>query len=164
MVMTVNTVNKNNMKLSKLSWAAIAAAGLLSLTQSTRAEEKAEAPAAPAARRAGGRMSAENQLKELTEKLKLNADQEAKIKVVLEDRIKGMQGARDLSPEERKAKGVALREETTKKMKEILTADQYKQYEELQKQMNAARRNNGTNAPAPASTEEGAKKKKKKAE
>ena len=91
-----------------MSLAMLATAGLLSLSPSLRAEDAA-APATPPAKRAGGpRLSAEEQLKTLTEKLKL-------------------------------------------------TPDQFKQYEEIQKQMGpGARRNAGTNAPAAG---EGKKKK-----
>ena len=147
-----------------MSLAVLAAAGLLSLASSVRAEDPAPAtPTPPPVRRGGGmRMSAEEQLKNLTEKLKLTDAQQPKVKAVLEERTKAMQGARDLTPEERKTKMTALREENTKKMKESLTADQFKQYEELQKTMGpGARRNADSAAPAPG---EGGAKKKNKAE
>lgn len=144
------------MKLSRMSLAILAASSLLSLAPSVRAEDPA-APTPPPARRAGaGRMAPEAQLKDLTEKLTLTAEQQPKVKAVLEERAKAMQGARDLSPEERQAKMKTLREENTKKMKEILTADQFTKYEEIQKTQRGPR--NGGGAPAPA--EGGAKKKK----
>lgn len=146
------------MKLSRLSLAVLAASSLLSLAPSVRAEDPAPTTPPPPARRAGGgRLSAEAQLKDLTEKLTLTAEQQPKVKAVLEERVKAMQGARDLTPEERQAKMKALREENTKKMKEILTADQFTKYEEIQKTPRGPR-NAGGGAPAPG--EEGAKKKK----
>ena len=139
-----------------MSLALLAASSLLSLAPSVLAEDAA-APTAPPARRAGGaRLSPEAQLKDLTEKLTLTAEQQPKVKAVLEERVKAMQGARDLTQEERQTKMKALREENTKKMKEILTADQFTKYEELQKP--GARRNADGAAPAPAAG--GAKKKK----
>ena len=146
-----------------MSLAVLAAAGLLSLASSVRAEDPAPAtPTPPPVRRGGGmRMSAEEQLKNLTEKLKLTDAQQPKVKAVLEEQTKQRQALRDATPEERKTKGPALREETTKKMKEILTADQFKQYEELQKTMGSGARNAGGNAATPA---EGGAKKKNKAE
>lgn len=144
------------MKLSRLSLAVLAASSLLSLAPSVRAEDPA-APTPPPARRAGGgRMSAEAQLKDLTEKLTLTAEQQPKVKAVLEEQIKARQAARDLTTaEERPAKMKAMREENTKKMKEILTADQFTKYEEIQKTQR------GPRSPGAAAPAEGAAKKKK---
>ena len=151
---------KHNMKLSKMSLAVIAAVSLLALGSSVRAEDPAPAaPTPPPARRGGGmRMSPGEQLKNLTEKLKLTDVQQPKVKAVLEEQTKQRQALRDATPEERKIKGPALREETTKKMKEILTVDQFKQYEEIQKTMGPGARRNADGA-APAPGEGGAKKK-----
>jgi Spy/CpxP family protein refolding chaperone len=148
------------MKLSRISLAILAATSLLSLAPSVRAEDPA-APTPPptAARRAGGgRMTAEARLKELTEKLTLTAEQQPKVKVVLEEAIKARQDARDLAPEERQPKMKALMEDTNKKMKEILTPEQFTKYEEVQKTQRGPR---GPGAGAPG---EGGAKKKKKAE
>lgn len=147
------------MKLSRMSLAVIAASSLLSLSPSVRAEDPA-APQPPATtRRMGGaRISVDDQVKNLTEKLTLTAEQQPKVKAVLEERLKSMQASRDLSPEERRTKMQSLREETTKKMKEILTVDQFKKYGEIQKLQQGQRgpRNSNTNAPA---GDTGAKKK-----
>ncbi len=149
---------KHIMKLSRLSLALLAASSLLSLAPSVRAEDPAAPtpPPAPARRAGGGRMAPEAQLKDLTEKLTLTAEQQPKVKAILEERAKAMQGARDLTPEERQTKMKTLREENTKKMKEILTPEQFTKYEELQKTQRGPR-NGGGAAPAPA--EGGAKKK-----
>ena len=141
-----------------MSLAILAASSLLSLAPSVRAEDPAAPtpPPAPARRAGAGRMAPEAQLKDLTEKLTLTAEQQPKVKAVLEEQMKARTAARDLTPEERPAKAKAMREETTKKMKEILTADQFTKYEELMKTQRGPR--NGGGAPAPA--EGGAKKKK----
>ncbi len=146
------------MKLSRMSLAIMAAASLLSLAPTVRAEDPAT-PAAPAtpppARRpGGGRMTPEAQLKDLTEKLTLTAEQQPKVKAVLEERGKAMQEVRDLPQEDRQAKMKSMREDFTKKMKEILTADQFTKFEEIQKNQRGPR-GAGGGAPAPA---DGAKK------
>ena len=136
------------MKLSRLSLAVLATSSLWTLAPSVRAQDPAPTPP-PARRAGGGRMSAEAQLKDLTEKLTLTAEQQPKVKTVLEERAKAMQDARALTPEERQTKMKAMREENTKKMKEILTADQFAKYEEIQKTQRGPR-NGGGAAPAPA--------------
>ena len=122
------------MKLTKISLAIIASAGLLSLAPSINAQTSTNTPAtnAPAPRRAAGRMSVDDQLKTLTERLKLTDEQKPKVKAVLEEQNKSRLAGRDLTPEERRAKAKTLHDETMKKMKEILTADQFKKYEETQ--------------------------------
>ena len=115
------------MKITKTTLAIIASLGLLSLAPTLNAQTSTNTPAT---HRAGGRMSLDDQLKSLTTRLTLTDEQTPKVKAVLEEQIKVRQAARDLPPEERRAKAKALREETTKKMKEILTPEQFKKYEE----------------------------------
>ena len=141
------------MKLSKLSLTLLAAAGLLSLAPILQAQTNL--PAKAAAHRAGARMSADGQLKTLTEQLSLTEDQKPKVKAALEEQIKARQAARDLAPEEKKAKAKATHEEITKKMKEVLTADQFKKYEAAQQGPKARRK---TEVQAPASAAGGATK------
>lgn len=145
-----------------MSLAVIAAAGLLSLAPSVRAQDTAPTPAPaapttpPPARRGGARLSPEERVKMYTEKLKLTAEQQPKVKTLVEENVKAM---RDLPAEDRRAKGPAVNEEFAKKMKEVLTADQFKQFEEIQKQMRPGARRNAEGA-APAAPADGAAKKK----
>lgn len=131
------------MKLSKLSLTILAAASLLSLAPSVRAQTNTPPPA-----RRGPGMGVDAQLNRMTEQLKLTDEQKPKVKAVLEERNKQMQGLRELSPEDRRTKMQSLRQETNKKLKEILTPEQFKKYEEMQRGMRGGRRNAGTNAPA----------------
>ena len=78
-------------------------------------------------------MSPEAQLKDLTDKLTLTAEQQPKVKAILEERVKGLQAARALPAEDRQAQMKMLHEEIMKKMKAILTPDQFTKYEALQK-------------------------------
>jgi Spy/CpxP family protein refolding chaperone len=129
------------MKSTKTSIALAAIACLLALSPSVRAQTNAASrPTSPAGRRDGGVMTVESRLNRLTEQLKLTDEQKPKVKAVLEEQDKQRQAARDLSAEERRSKMQAMREETNKKMKEILTAEQFKKFEDSQQMMRGQRR------------------------
>ncbi len=72
--------------------------------------------------------SAEQRLERMTTQLNLTDEQKPKVKAGLEETSKKYQ---DLAPEDRRTKGREIRQEETKKLKEILTADQFKKYEEM---------------------------------
>jgi len=86
-----------------------------------------------------GRQNVEQRLNTMAEELKLTAEQKSKVKALLEDQAKKMEAMRgemqNLSQEERRAKMQTNREEMNKKMKEILTADQYTKYEAQRAEM-----------------------------
>ncbi len=79
--------------------------------------------------RHNGMMSVDSQLKQLTDQLHLTDAQKPRVKAVLEERNKQAAGLRDLAPEDRRTKMRSIRTEMDAKMKEILTADQYQQFE-----------------------------------
>lgn len=88
----------------------------------------------------GGRgpMSVDDQVKNLADRLNLTADQQAKIKPILEDSRSQMMKIRQddsLSPEDKRAKGRELREATNRKIREVLTDDQKKQFDDMLKEM-----------------------------
>ena len=139
------------MKLSKLSLAVLAAVSLISLAPTTRAEDPPpQTPKAPPDLRRGGspRLTAEERVKMYTEKLKLSDEQHTKVKTLVEENLNAL---RDLPSAERPEKGPALEEEFVKKMKAILSAEQFKQFEEIQKNMRPTARRNpaGTSPTAP---------------
>lgn len=119
------------MKIRNVSLIAILAmSGLLALSAGLSAQStNSTAPDRPRQGPGGGSVDA--RLARLTEQLGLTDEQKPKVKAVLEAQIKDMAGSRDLPPEERRAKGMAAREEMNKKMKEILTEEQFKKYEAL---------------------------------
>jgi len=125
------------MKITRTSIALIAITGLLALSPSVRAQTGTSTNPPPTRRGRG--MTVDAQLARLETRLgetnKLTDAQKPKVKVVLEDRIKKLQelrGQRDsLSQEEMRAKMTAVTDETNKQMKEILTADQYKTWEQM---------------------------------
>ena len=78
-----------------------------------------------------GMPSVQERLDRLNEELKLTDDQKPKVKGVLEETSKKRQELQDLPQEERREKARALMDDQNKKMKEILTADQYAKYEKM---------------------------------
>jgi len=128
------------MKINKLSFAVLAAAGLLALSIPAQAADT-NAPTAPKAPPAGAppgmrapRMSVDNRLAQLSEQLTLTDDQKPKVKALLEDQFKKGQDLRSdtsLSPEDRRAKMLAIRDDMNTKMKDILTPDQYDKFTKL---------------------------------
>lgn len=81
----------------------------------------------------GGRrgMSTEERLQAMTDTLKLTDEQKPKVKAALEDTQSKMQEARSAPQDERREKFQTIRTEEAKKMKEILTPEQYTKYEDM---------------------------------
>jgi periplasmic protein CpxP/Spy len=79
--------------------------------------------------------SAEQRLERMSTELKLTDEQKPKVKAVLEDSSKKMQGLRDLPQDERRTKMQEIRTEENKKFKEILTPDQAEKYKKMQEEM-----------------------------
>jgi Spy/CpxP family protein refolding chaperone len=120
------------MKVTKTSIAVIAVTGLLALTSAVRAQTNTStnaAPPAPKMHKAGPPV--EVQLERLTRELTLTDAEKPLVKAVLEDQNKQMEGLSGLSPEDRRTKMQAIREEVSTKMKGILTPEQYTKYQAL---------------------------------
>jgi Spy/CpxP family protein refolding chaperone len=84
-----------------------------------------------------GMPSVEDQVKNLTEKLSLTDDQQAKVKTILEDtRSQMMKAMQDdsMSREDKMAKGRSLREASNGKIRDLLTDDQKKKFDDMQKE------------------------------
>jgi Spy/CpxP family protein refolding chaperone len=132
------------MKLTRTSLAIIAAVSVLSLTPAVHAQTNAPGGAPRTGGGAGGgRRSVDEQVTALSERLKLTDAQKPKVKAILEEQTKKGQELRadtSLSQDESRTKRQALREDTNKKMKELLTPEQDKQWEEQQQR---GRRNGG---------------------
>ena len=85
-----------------------------------------------------GMPSVDDQMKNLTEKLSLTADQQAKIKPILEDTRSQMQKLMQddsMSREDKMAKGRSLREASNSKVRDLLNDDQKKKFDDMQKEM-----------------------------
>ena len=90
----------------------------------------------------------------IAEQLNLTDDQKPKVKAILEDQRKKMGVLREdtsLTPEDRKAKMKAIRENTVTQMKAVLTADQFQKWQAMQSQM----RNRPPGGPHPGGNNAG---------
>ena len=121
------------MKMLKISLlAALAAGTLFALTPTLRAEDKPAKPAPsehPEAGPRGGQRG--DMLKEMAEKLNLTADQKTKLQEAFKAQREAM---KDLTPEERREKMKENRKATDAKIKEILTPEQYTQWEKMRQE------------------------------
>jgi len=73
-------------------------------------------------------------INKMAEDLKLTDEQKTKVEKVMTEQREKMRGARDLSEDQRREKFKTMREEMDKKMKEILTAEQYTKWEKERQQ------------------------------
>ena len=117
------------MKLNKLSMIVVLAVGsLLACTTLATAQETNTPP--PKGKR--GMPTVEQQTDMMKQRLNLTDEQVPKVKAALEDRNKQMAEIRQMPQgDERREKMAALREEQSKKMKEILTPEQYTKYQSM---------------------------------
>src|SRR5581483_2287005 len=88
---------------------------------------------------------ADNRLMYLSQQLGLTEEQKPKVHAVLEEEFKGLQG---VPREQRREKMAAMQEETSKKLKDILTPEQYTKYQALPGR-GAGRRGGGNNGGQP---------------
>jgi Spy/CpxP family protein refolding chaperone len=141
------------MKMHKVSlMAALAAGALIALSPVLRAQD-AKPEGRPPGQGQRGEMMKER-LAKMAEELKLTDAQKPKVEAVLKEQGEKMRELRDATPEERREKGKALREETAKKLKDILTPEQYEKFLTLREQ---GPRGGGPGA-GPAKKKDGANK------
>ncbi len=128
------------MKATRISLIAALIAGVLvAYTPAVRAQDAKEGKPAPKREGPpggpGGQRgeAAKERLNKLAEELKLTDDQKTKVEAVLKEQQEKMRGSRDpnATPEERREKIKANREELSKKMKGILTAEQFAKWEKI---------------------------------
>ncbi len=99
-----------------------------------------------------GMPSVDDQLKNLTDKLSLTSDQQAKIKPILEDthsQMATLMQDQSMSREDKMAKVRSLHETASSKVRDILTDDQKKKFDDMQKEMqeHMHQRQQGGDAP-----------------
>jgi periplasmic protein CpxP/Spy len=86
----------------------------------------------------GQRPEMRDRMQQLSEELKLTAEQKAKLKPIFEGEAEKMRALRDdtsLTPEQRRDKYRELREASAAKIKPILTAEQKEKWDKLQEKM-----------------------------
>ncbi len=89
-------------------------------------------------------------LEALTDRLKLSADQQEKIKPILEERNKSMMDLRNdqsSSQEDRMAKMMKIRTDSNDKIKAVLTDDQKTEFDKMNAEMQQRMGNRGGGAP-----------------
>jgi Spy/CpxP family protein refolding chaperone len=113
--------------------AALALGGLLACSTISMAQD--DAAKKDATKGGKNRFSVDQQMERLTTALTLTDDQKPKVKAVLEESSKAMQGLRDLPQDERRTKMQSIRDEQTKKINAILTPEQQEKYTKMQDEM-----------------------------
>jgi Spy/CpxP family protein refolding chaperone len=118
------------MKINNISMAIIAAASLLAVSPAANAQapqtNNAGGAAAPARPRGGG-MTVESIDKAVT----LTDAQKPKVKTAVDELNSAVQEARNADQSERRTKMTAARDDFNKKMKDILTPEQYTKFEAM---------------------------------
>src|SRR5260370_11013445 len=149
------TMKSNNLSLIPM----LALGGLMAFGSMASAQDNKEGGGAPppgGPPPGGGRRgppSVEQQMDRLTTELKLTDEQKPKVKAVLEDTSKKRQEMRadtSLSQEDRQTKNRAIMEEQGKKMKAILTPEQYEKYQTFRPPMRPNRSSGAGGPPAAA--------------
>jgi Spy/CpxP family protein refolding chaperone len=82
-------------------------------------------------------MNVEDQVKQLTERLNLTDDQQGKVKAILEDgrtQMQKLRGDDSMSQEDKMSKMRSIHDATTAKIRDILTDDQKKKFDELEQE------------------------------
>jgi Spy/CpxP family protein refolding chaperone len=122
------------MKIHKLglmaALVALVLAGSSPLSAQENKDAKRERP--PGAGQRGD--AVKERLTRMAEELKLTDAQKPKVEAALKDQAEKMRALRDAAPEDRREKVQGLRADMDKKMKEILTADQYASWQKMRSQ------------------------------
>lgn len=119
--------------------AALMAAALFAVSPAAHGQESKERKEVPKreGRGGGGVEAMKQRLDKMAQDLKLTEDQKKKVGELLKTQAEKMRELRGQggTPEENREKFRALREENDKKMKEILTAEQYAKWEKERPQL-----------------------------
>jgi len=123
---------KYNIKLiTALTLGGLLAASAVNAQEKPTKSERPNGPP-PGDSRPGQRGEAmKERMAKMAEELNLTDEQKTKVQEYMKSQAEKRQELRDATPEERQEKGKAMREELNKKMKEILTAEQYTKWEKM---------------------------------
>ena len=122
---------------NKLFTLALAGALTLGVSGVARAQDNA-APPQEQGQMGHGRMDPDKQLEHMTRELGLSADQQAQIKPVLVNRQQQMEAVfqnQSLSREDRRAKMMAIRQDSTTKIDAVLNDQQKQKFAAMQEHM-----------------------------
>jgi Spy/CpxP family protein refolding chaperone len=135
-----STENTNFMKITKHTLMVLAAVvSTFSLQPLTRAADNTE-PARPAA--GGDRLAAlRERMQDTARELNLTAEQKEKLQTIIRDRMEKLRELRQdtsLTPQEKREKFQAAREEITAEVKKVLTPEQFEKWKAKQGQLAGA--------------------------
>src|SRR5690348_7774807 len=123
------------MKINKILMAVAVATAVLAVSPAVLAQSTNEAGGGARAGAGGGRgmggRTNQLTLESLDKALALTDAEKPKVKTALEEHTKAMAEARQADQSERRAKYTAAQEDLDKKLKGILTEEQYKKYEAM---------------------------------
>lgn len=128
--------------MKSLKYIAAMAAGIVLLGGSFTAQAQDSTTTTKREFRKGGGMSVEQQLERYSKQLDLTDAQKPKVKALLEETSKKRQELSSLTGQERRDKSRALMVEQDKKLKDILTPDQYAKFEKQRDEMRQKGKNN----------------------
>ena len=139
------------MKINKISMAIMAATAVLAITPAVHAQAAdTNAPAGGSATRPrGGQMLT---VEMVDKAVTLTEEEKPKVKTVVDDYNKALTDARASTTDqtERRAKAMAAREDMDKKMKDILTPEQYTKFMAMPRRGGGGGNRNGGGGAAPA--------------
>ncbi len=138
------------MKMHKFGFmTALVAGALMTFSPALRADD---APATSHTRPHAGQRGemAKERLTKIAKELDLTTEQKTKIEAALKDQAEKLRGLKDATPEDRRAKVKAAREELNTKLKGILSSEQYAKWESLRKERGAQRPHRKANSESPA--------------
>jgi len=144
--------------------AALAAGSLLMLSPALRADDATNTPpsAPPAGDHGPGMRGRGPNFDMIAQRLNLTDDQKPKVKEILgsqREQMRDLWQNQDMSRDDRMAKMKSIREDADAKLKAVLTADQFEQWQKMESRMRGPRNRppggpppgeSGTNAPAGA--------------
>ncbi|HEX4263396.1 MAG TPA: hypothetical protein VH597_03570 [Verrucomicrobiae bacterium] len=117
------------MKIKNISMAIIAAAAMLAVCPAVHAQTDTNMPAGGGARARAGRGGPT--MDTIDKAVTLTDAQKPKVKDALDQLTTATTAARDADQSERRTKMTAARDDFNKKMKDILTPDQYTKFEAM---------------------------------
>lgn len=132
------TTNRKHLKMKKLSLvAALVLGGLVACSITANAQQDQGGKKGGK----GGRPTVDQQLEKMTTDLSLTDEQKPKVKAALEDTSKKMKElySGDVPQEQRREKVQPIRDGETKKMKEILTTEQFGKWQKIQEERRSRR-------------------------
>jgi len=122
------------MKMHKLGLIAALAAAVFAGSPALNAQENKDAKRDRPPGAGQREEMAKERLNRMAEELKLTEAQKTKVEAALKGQAEKMRGLRDATPEERREKAQAARTDMDKKMKEILTSEQYEKWQKTRAQ------------------------------